>query len=520
VLPKAFFTALAAVGLGCALAGAALLTVLAPASEVGGEVTVDGILVTDPGVAPLTGGTLTVDVRAPGPVFAGTARQVDADAWVGSAPADRVTGLTADGRPDVSAAAGTEPVPQPRDSDVWTELAAGDGSVTLAVASPGASDSVVVVADAATVTLRWGRDADHPAAWPLLAGGVLVTLWGGAGLDRRNRRDRRRRPARRGAPARAPGTWALAAALTAAGCAAMPEPAPGAGGGPAAALTTGQAGRVLAAVAAAVRDGPAERRLTGPALDWHEAAAAGVPGAGQRALADLAGAVADADGRTSRWPLLVPRTDAWPRAFAVAVPSPATVAVLVADGPREPYRLWAALDVLDGRPMPPWPSAAEGAVPVGAGTGPPPELTADLPARVTDVLARGDDSEHAPEFAADPVTAASRARVAALADARGARVAVDHAPVEGAQGPVALALVDADGGALVAAAVATTVTVAARPGGEPVRLPDDVAAAAGVPTAREVRVGSTVALLFAVPAERGNIGPPAAADGITSVTAS
>jgi hypothetical protein len=34
-----------------------------------------------------------------------------------------------------------------------------------------------------------------------------------------------------------------------------------------------------------------------------------------------------------------------------------------------------------------------------------------------------------------------------------------------------------------------------------------------------VEVVSTVALVFAVPEERGNIGPLAAADGITSVTA-
>ncbi len=532
MLPKAFFTALAALGLGSALAGVALLTVLAPADEVGGEVSVDGLLVTDPGVAALTGGPLTVEARGPGPLFVGTARQVDAEAWVGDAPAARVAGLTTDGRPDVRPRAGAEAVPPPHESDVWIDLADGDGSVTFTVASLPPDTALVVVADAATVRLAWQRAVGHPVAWPLVLGGTLLTLWGVPGLVRRNRLDRRRRARGRVAAARsarpAPGdrglarcvtgTWVVAGTLALAGCAAAPLPDPdAAAAGSAVAVTPTQAARVLADVAAAVDAGEGDRRLTGPALAWH--AAVGAPGPASRSTADLAAAVGEAGPRVRSWPLLVPRTTRWPRSFAVEVPAAAMVAVLVSAGPREPYRLWAALPRLAERPPPPWPAAAEGAVPVASGPRALADVTADLPVRFGDVLARGDASEHAPEFAADPVSDAVQARVAALVDTRSATAAVEHVPEPAPGAPAVLALVDADGGALVAAAVTTTVTVTAAPGGDSVRLPEDVAAVAGAPAARQVQVVSTVALVFAVPEERGNIGPLAAADGITSVTA-
>jgi hypothetical protein len=532
VLPKAFFTAVAVLGLGCALAGLALLTVLAPAGEVGGEVPVDGLLVTDPGVAALTGGMLTVEVRGAGPVFAGAARRVDAEAWVGDAPAARVVGLTGDALPDVRPGAGTEAVPPPRESDVWTDLAEGDGSVTLALTSPSPDTAVVVVAETATVRLGWQRDAGHPVAWPLVLGGTLLVLWGVPGLVRRNRHDRRRRAARSRARRAAPGprgrvvargtrgTWALAGAVALAGCATVPVPDPAVSTGSAVAVTPAQMARVLTDVGAAVAAGNAERRLTGPALAWHVSSADGASGPAPRSTADLAAAVSAAGPGVRGWPLLAPRTAQWPRSFAVEVPAAAMVAVLVAAGPREPYRLWAALPRLAERPLPPWPTATDGAVLVADGSAALADVTADLPTRFADVLARGDASEHAPEFAADPVSAAVRDRVTALVGAASSGATVEHvaAPAPGA--PPVLALVDADGGAVVAAAVTTTVTVTASPGNEAIRLPDDVAGVAGAPAARRVQVVSTVALVFAVPEERGNIGPLAAADGITSVTAS
>lgn len=533
MLPKAFFTAVAVLGLGSVLVGLALLTVLAPAAEIGGEVPVDGILVTDPGVAALTGETLTVEVRGAGPVFAGSARRVDAEAWVGDAPAARVAGLGGDGRPDVRPAAGAGEIPSPRDSDIWTELAEGERSATLAVTSPSPDTALVVVAESATARLAWQRDARHPVAWPLVLAGTLLALWGIPGLVRRNRHDRRRRRAagfRSGPPGRGsrglrvarggPGTWALAGSLALAGCAATPVPDPGAAAsGSPVAVTPGQMARVLTDVAAAVAAGEADRRLTGPALTWHTAAADGVSGPGPRSTADLAAAVSEAGPRVRGWPLLTPRTAQWPRSFAVEVPAAALVAVLVADGPREPYRLWAALPRLAERPLAPWPPATDGSVPVAEGPPGLADVTADLPARFADVLARGDASEHAPEFAADPVSAAVQDRVAALVGGRRSGAAVEHVPQPAPGAPSVLALLDADGGAVVAAAVTTTVTVTAEPGGEAVRLPDDVAAIAGAPAARRVEVVSTVALVFAVPEERGNIGPLAAADGIASVTA-
>lgn len=578
MLPKAVFTAVAAAGLACLLAGAVLLTMLAPSREVGGVVTVDGVLVTDPGVAALTGQTLVVEVTGSGgPVFAASARQVDAEAWAASLPATRVAGLTEEAVPDVRTVPGdgTVAVPDPRDSDVWTDLADGSAPLTFAVASPGPDSALVVVADAATVDLRWVRDATHPVAWPLVAGGAVLLIWGVTGLVRRNRHDRIRRRAAaragrtvRGGPTSPPprpsgprrrsvvgpalrpvvATVMASVALTA--CAGVPEPDPAAAGspGPAGPVTTGpavtvgQAGRVLAALGAGLAAGE-EDRLTGPAAAWRAGAGAGVPAQptdGAVAVGAFGAALLEAGDGVRRWPLLVPRTDAWPRSFAVRAPAPgggSLVAVLVATDARQPYRLWAALPVLDDAVLDAvqlaWPSPAEGAATIaaagaadaGAGAAAPEgpgvaEVTATLTPHFADVLAEGDASVHAPEFAEDPVSTGVRERLAVLAEStRPARVESAHVPGPGAV--PALAVLDADGGGLVVTAVTTTVRATARDGGPGVPVPEGYASSAGTVSApRSLEITSTAALLFAVPAERGNIGPLAAADGITSVTAS
>jgi hypothetical protein len=316
-------------------------------------------------------------------------------------------------------------------------------------------------------------------------------------------------------------------------------------GGPGPALTAAQAARILSAVGAGLEAGDGDR-VTGPAAAWLTGASAGAPAQpvdGAAAVGVLHGAVVAAGEEVRRWPLLVPRTDAWPRSFAVRAPGPdggSVIGVLVATDAREPYRLWAALPVLADAVEPGWPSAAQGAalVPVDAAEGSDgagdsggsddpegrgvPEVTAALTARFADVLAEGDVSAHAPEFAADTVSAAVRERLAVVeAAVTPAGVVSEHVPDAGPDGRPVLALQDAQGGGLVVTAVTTTARAAVRANRPGIPVPEDLVPAAGTASApRGLEIVSTVAVLFAVPPERGNIGPLAAADGITSVTVS
>ncbi|WP_432511610.1 hypothetical protein [Kineococcus sp. SYSU DK001] len=201
-------------GLLAALAGAALLTVLAPPDRIEVDARVDdpGVaVVTAPGLLDLSGPDATVSATAGdgGDVFVAVGRAQDVTAWLGDARRTTVTAVTGSLSDPVAdtRTTGTGTAADPRAADVWLATATGEGTARLTW--PTASDDdlrdaggVVAlvatdgVADApASVRLGWaaqGRSATHPAGLPLVvAGGVLVVL-GALGILLTPRRPTRR----------------------------------------------------------------------------------------------------------------------------------------------------------------------------------------------------------------------------------------------------------------------------------------------------------------------------------------
>lgn len=220
---------------------------------------------------------------------------------------------------------------------------------------------------------------------------------------------------------------------------------------------------------------------------------------------------------------------------------------MLSPGPREPYRLVAALrplpaadeEVLDpdadgtaGVGLWPQPGAAA-AAPSGGGTSRAAALgdvVAQLPERYLSVLTEGDASPFAPEFAPDPVSARVRGRAAALGQAVAAagRVTATHGTAGGAGTPggTLLAVQDAAGDGVVVTVVDTTLTVAPRRSATSVPVPDEAGDMAALremvaaPAVPGLTVDSSAVLMFAVPARSGNIRLTAAAEGVTGAKAS
>ncbi|WP_337061630.1 hypothetical protein [Kineococcus sp. G2] len=191
-------------GLGCAAAGALLLTVLAPPATLtvavqpaAGSVAV----VTAPGVLDLSGPAATVRAAAGDgrDVFVGVATARDAQAWLGRAARTEVTGVAGSLDEPVArtSAEGSGAAADPRAADVWLASADGSGSAELVwdttsdEALDAAGGAVAVVATDGTaaapqrVELTWsltGDAARHPAAVPLLAGGAVLAVLGAVGL--------------------------------------------------------------------------------------------------------------------------------------------------------------------------------------------------------------------------------------------------------------------------------------------------------------------------------------------------
>jgi hypothetical protein len=194
---------LASVGLGVASATAwrADDPLIATAEPGGGTRT----LVTDPGVLELAGDPVTVSVRADGsPVVLAVGRDTDVDAWIGSDPYERVTGMsdwhtlaTTTGEPsggaepaaDPAAEAAATPSPSaseapaapaaadPTGSDMWVLEAAGDGTATLEWPATDGRWSLIAVSlgdTAPVLDLSWPQEVTTPWLWPLVALGVLL----------------------------------------------------------------------------------------------------------------------------------------------------------------------------------------------------------------------------------------------------------------------------------------------------------------------------------------------------------
>jgi hypothetical protein len=167
-------------------------------------------LVTDPGVLELAGDPVTVTVRAgEDPVVLAIGRDTDVDAWIGTDPYTRVTGLsdwhtlaTVTGEPPAGAEPTADPSAAPTEaaadpsatptegadqtavqtadptgSDLWVVETAGDGTTSLRWdAQPGRWSLIAVsLGDTApTLDLSWPQTVTTPWLWPGVAVGVLL----------------------------------------------------------------------------------------------------------------------------------------------------------------------------------------------------------------------------------------------------------------------------------------------------------------------------------------------------------
>ncbi|RMI02823.1 hypothetical protein EBM89_20055, partial [Cellulomonas triticagri] len=198
----------ASVGLGVASATAWRADdPLIATADPGGDVRT---LVTDPGVLELAGDPVTVTVRADGaPVVLAVGRDTDVDAWVGSDPYARVTGMsdwhtlaTTAGEPPAGATPTASPseaaeeaaapspsasadaeapaaaqAADPTGSDMWVVEASGDGSATIEWPAEDGRWSLIAVSlgDAAPqLDLSWPQTVTTPWLWPGVALGVLL----------------------------------------------------------------------------------------------------------------------------------------------------------------------------------------------------------------------------------------------------------------------------------------------------------------------------------------------------------
>jgi len=189
-------------GLGCAVAGTLLLTVFAPPSRlVVTESSKDPgtAVVTAPGLLELTGPDAALRAAGGGgrEVFLGVARSADVTAWLGDTSRTELTGVRGDLDAPSFAVRRTAggAAADPRAADIWLATATGRGSATLTwprSASAAAGGGVVALAATdgtaaapATVTITWplqGDEAEHPAAVPLVAAGVLALVLGAVGV--------------------------------------------------------------------------------------------------------------------------------------------------------------------------------------------------------------------------------------------------------------------------------------------------------------------------------------------------
>lgn len=208
---------LLAAGLVAGLAGAAVLTVLAPSSTIDVTVTAQdpGVAVTTaPGLLELSGSQATVHVEGSTgtEVFLAVARAADVQAWLDGAAHTEITGVAGD-RSEPAAETGTSgdgAAVDPRTSDIWLTSVTGDGAAELTWNS--ADDAryrdaggVVVfaatdgTADApATTSLSWpaeGDTATHPAGIPLVVAGCVLAVIGALGILLTPRRPTARRRA-------------------------------------------------------------------------------------------------------------------------------------------------------------------------------------------------------------------------------------------------------------------------------------------------------------------------------------
>ncbi|WP_299033661.1 hypothetical protein [uncultured Pseudokineococcus sp.] len=199
---------LAVLGLVAVGLGVAARTVWLPDDEVSASARTAGggtepqLVVTAPGVLETRPGPVTATATSPdgGPVVLVLGRETDVTAWTDGVPTAVVGGLEAEASLAVeppAAAAGDVPVPDPAASDLWAQVAEGEGSATLELDPPegrwlllAASDGTAAAPE--EIVLTWPQEVSAPASVPLLAGGGAALL-GALVLALVHRRTSRRR---------------------------------------------------------------------------------------------------------------------------------------------------------------------------------------------------------------------------------------------------------------------------------------------------------------------------------------
>jgi hypothetical protein len=454
------------------------------------------------------------------------------------------------------AATADTPVPNPAGSDLWLDEKSGEGSLTWTVSVP--DDVSLIIASDGTqpapseVGLSWPLQHSTPWAGPLIVGGGVLLLLGLAlyiwGLVhmRRTRGPRRKSPPKLPAPPRPrsirgpalePTTTAkgrraagrnafaalgvtLTAGLLLSGCTATEElfendPAPvptvtstalPADEAEPVAVTEGQLRRIIDRVSTTVTQADTDRngdllktRVTGPALEERNANYA-------MRGADAGIAAPDAIPAKPVKVSLPQATDSWPRTvLAVVGGDDAAVAptalVLVQQTPRDNYLVNYAVKLQANVPFPAVAPPTVGAALLANDV----KLLAVQPDQVAtqyaDILMKGDESEFAAQFEAEP-------------DGLRSQVGIDYknnkkanlpgtASLEfgsGAGSGTVLALASNDSGAIVAASTVERETAKVVEEGATVNLEGQVKALSGLAsTTKGVESTYGYQLLFFVP---------------------
>lgn len=298
----------------------------------------------------------------------------------------------------------------------------------------------------------------------------------------------------------------LLAALTA--CAAeVPQPAPQQAQESVPVVADVQAGRVQAALEAALAAGdealdpaPLAPRVTGSALELRQARYTV-----RRQLPEQAPAEVLGDERVLD---IVPTAQGWPRYYLsvtrvdeAAVPH---LLVMAQAGPRDPYQLTTYATLLPGVTLPATAPAAEGVEPLAPGErGGLVASPTDVVAQYADVLATGGASEFASAFDPDAFTTQVQA------EQGGERAAVSafygYAVTRVPRQDAVWAVRTEDGGAIVVGVIDSVRTFTGTTPGAKLPLPADLAVLAGRPEAAESAAVRTVEVVaFAVPPDGGD----------------
>lgn len=156
------------------------VTVTTPSADV-------PVVVVEPGVAGIVDRVVDLTVTAADPtqtVTLVTARDVDADGWIGDAGVQRVEDLADWTELLTTTTEGEQEVPDPAVSDMWLKVQQAEGAIELEdFRAPEDRTVLMVVRDgtdgpAPTVSFTWHRDVATPYLMPLVGAGIAAVVLG------------------------------------------------------------------------------------------------------------------------------------------------------------------------------------------------------------------------------------------------------------------------------------------------------------------------------------------------------